>query len=108
MMNFKRTATIALAGGALIAWLAGAATSMHPPSPIDRVPSTAIDQRSDVLASEIAKLHERLHPTATPRQPARILSASGGAGTPIAAAPPPAAAPAIADAVPVGPPQPSL
>jgi hypothetical protein len=109
MMNFKRTATIALAGGALIAWLAGAATSIHPPSSIDRVPPTTIDERSDVLASEIAKLHERLHPTSTPRQPARNLFAYRPIAKPIAAAPrPTAAAPAIAEAAPVGPPQPSL
>jgi hypothetical protein len=108
MMNFKRTATIALVGGALIAWLAGAATSIHPVSPIARMPLTAIDERSDALASEIAKLHERLHPTAAPRQPGRNLFAYRGAKA-MVSAPALPAAPAVDQApAPFSPPQPSL
>jgi len=93
MTNYKRTATIALAGGALIAWLAGAATSIHPASPlIERVPPTAADLRGAALASEIAKLHERLHPTSPPRQPARNLFVYRAVARP-PAAPAPIAAP---------------
>jgi hypothetical protein len=109
MMHFKRTATIALVGGALIAWLAGAATSMHPAPPIASVKSAAIDQRSGALASEIAKLHEHLHPTAIPRQPARNLFAYRGAKASAPAPPPVAPRPALTEAAaPVVPPQPSL
>jgi hypothetical protein len=107
MMNFKRTATIALVGGALIAWLAGAATSIHPPSTIVRTPPTAIDERSGALASEIAKLHERLHPTAMPSQPARNLFVYRAAAKPAApapSAPPPAIVEAPAALAPAQPP----
>src|SRR5262249_1211011 len=109
MMNFKRTATIALVGGALIAWLAGAATSMHPTSPIARVPPSAVDEQGAALASEIAKLHERLHPPAPPRQPARNLFAYRALARPVAPAPVDASRPAISEAAPVfAPAQPSL
>jgi hypothetical protein len=108
MMNFKRTATIALAGGALIAWLAGAATTMRSPLLVAPAMSSAVvDQRADVLASEIAKLHERLHPSEPPRRPARNLFAYRGAvAKPLSApalAPHPTEAPAV-----FAPPQPSL
>src|SRR5262245_17968170 len=103
MTNYRRTATIALVGGALIAWLAGAATSIHPSSPlITRVPTTAVDERGAALASEVAKLHERLHPTAPPRQPARNLFTYRAAARPVAVPPPMAAPrPAISEAAPM-------
>lgn|SRR5262249_37559861 len=70
-MHVKRTATIVLGGGALAAWLAGAATSNRPlPDPIVPRPP-AIDARGEALANEIAKLHERLRPTAVPHTPGR-------------------------------------
>lgn len=70
-MHVKRTATILLGGGALAAWLAGAATSNRPlPDPI--VPRPApIDRRGADLAGEIAKLHERLRPNTPPRAATR-------------------------------------
>jgi hypothetical protein len=73
-MNVKRTATIVVAGGAVGAWLYAAATSGNR----DRVESIvikppAIDSRGAALAGEIARLHERLRPSATPRQPGRDL-----------------------------------
>jgi len=106
MMNYKRTATIALVGGALIAWLAGAATSIHSTSPtIVRVAPSAMDERGAALASEIAKLHERLHPTVLPRQPARNLFAYRAARPAPALAPvaaPPRAA--LSEAAPLFPP----
>src|SRR3954447_6456358 len=109
MMNFKRTATIALAGGALIAWLAGAATTMRSPLLMaPAVSSAVVDQRADVLTSEIAKLHERLHPSEPPRRPARTLSAYRGAIAKPPGAPALAAPPAVTDAPSVfAPPQPS-
>ena len=73
-MNVKRTATIVVVGGAFTAWLYAAATSSNR----DRVESVvtkpqAIDGRGAELAGEIARLHERLRPNATPRRPGRDL-----------------------------------
>src|SRR5258707_5048927 len=72
-MNLKRTATIAVIGGALVAWLAGAARSKRAALPPIVVRSAPIEARGAELATEIARLHERLRPTAMPRQPGRNL-----------------------------------
>ena len=72
-MNLKRTTTIALVGGALIAWLAGAATSNHTIPPATVLQQTAIEKRGAELAGEIERLHERLAPVVTPRTPGRNL-----------------------------------
>lgn len=73
-MNLKRTLTIAVAGGAVAAWFAGAATSIHPPEqPPLAIQAPAIDARGAALASEVARLHDRLRPTTSPRQPGRNL-----------------------------------
>jgi hypothetical protein len=85
MLNVKRTATIAIIGGALVAWFAGAATSNRPLTPLPRTQAIAVEERGAALAEEIARLHERLRPTATPRQPARNLFAFRAA---VAPAPP--------------------
>jgi hypothetical protein len=93
-MNLKRTATIAVVGAALAAWLASAATSNRaiPPPIVIRPP--AIDSRGAELADEIARLHERLRPNTTPSQPGRNLftfrAARARAVVPVV--PPPAAA----------------
>ncbi|MBI3403437.1 MAG: hypothetical protein HY048_18655 [Acidobacteria bacterium] len=90
-MSVKRTATIVVVGGALAAWLASAATSSREiaPAPITR--TAPIEVRGAELAEEIARLHERLRPTAMPQSPGRNLFAfkSGGA-RPATAAPAPA------------------
>ncbi|PYR61017.1 MAG: hypothetical protein DMF91_10840 [Acidobacteria bacterium] len=73
-MNLKRTATIVVVGGALAAWLAAAMTSDQrdlTSRPAER--NAAADARSETLAAEVARLHERLRPTAEPREPARNL-----------------------------------
>ena len=108
-MNMKRTATIVVVGGALLAWLAGAATSnREPPPPVfERV--APIEMRGAELASEVARLHERLRPVASPRraraQPLRVSRrrASGRCRRPVApkpaplteGAPPPIAQPSL-------------
>src|SRR4051794_40365428 len=93
-MNLKRTATIVVVGGALLAWLAGAATSNREtePAPILRVPP--IDSRGAELASEIARLHERLRPTVPPSTPGRNVFLFRAA--PPRAVPPPMPPPAAA------------
>jgi hypothetical protein len=107
-MNVKRTATIVLCGGALAAWLAGAATSNRTiPDPV-APRALPIDARGTALAGEIAKLHERLRPAAMPHTPGRNLFAFRAA----AAAPPTAPAPRAAiteiPLAPPGPAQPAL
>lgn len=84
-MNFKRTTTIGVVG-ALIAWLAGAATSKYTIAPPAVFQQTAIEKRGAELASEIDRLHERLAPTVTPRVPARNLFTFRAAARPAAAA----------------------
>ena len=72
-MNLKRTATIVVVCAVLAAWLAGAATSNRAlPPPILTQPQP-IEMRGAELASEIARLHERLRPSASPHQPGRNL-----------------------------------
>ncbi|MCU1385206.1 MAG: hypothetical protein JWL71_3903 [Acidobacteria bacterium] len=94
-MDLKRTTIVVAVGAALIAWLAGAATS-NPPMPLaTAVHQSSIDTRGAELASEIARLHERLAPTVTPRSPARNLFAFRAAAArpavmPVGAAPRPA------------------
>jgi hypothetical protein len=100
-MNFKRTTTIGVVG-ALIAWLAGAATSKYTIPPPAVVQQTAIEKRGAELASEIDRLHERLAPTVAPRLPARNLFTFRAAARPAAAAvaPPLPPGPALIEARP--------
>jgi hypothetical protein len=96
-MHVKRTASIVLGGGAIAAWLAGAATSNRAlPDPI--VPSPApIDARGSDLTNEIARLRERLRPAASPHVPGRnLFSFRAGAAPHEAGAP--AARPALSEA----------
>ena len=74
LMNLKRTATIGVVGGALAAWLAAAATSGIREGTDSPVPTRPpIDRTAATLESEVSRLHDRLRPTATPRQPGRNL-----------------------------------
>src|SRR3954447_3134765 len=70
-MNLRRTTTIAVAGAALVAWLAGAATSNHSIPPLAIVQQTNIEKRGAELAVEIERLHERLAPAVAPSAPGR-------------------------------------
>lgn len=106
-MNLKRTATIGVVGGALAVWLASAANLNRTVRPPIIVPPSPIDSRGAALAEEVARLHERLRPTATPNQPSRNLFSFRSA--PARALPPPAAPPpAIVEAPAPRPAQPSL
>lgn len=72
-MHLKRTATFALAGAALAAWLAAAATSgtrRVAEPPVRAVPA---DPEAAALASQVSRLHDRLAPAATPLEPGRDL-----------------------------------
>ena len=98
-MNLKRTATIVVGGAAVGAWFAGAATSNPDRSAMSIPPIPAIDVRGEELATEIARLQERLRPTSQPRQPGRNLFAfrarAAQQPAPIVAAAPQAMAPAM-------------
>lgn len=95
-MNVKRTLTFGVGGGALVVWLAAAATSPTPPSaPLAVTPPAAIDRSGAELSSEIARLRERLRPSAQPAQArdlfryrARAAAESAAAARNSALAPP--------------------
>jgi len=72
-MNLKRTTTIGVVGAALIAWLAGAATSNRPIPTVPVIQQTNIEKRGAELAVEIERLHERLAPAVAPSAPGRNL-----------------------------------
>ncbi len=99
-MNLKRTTTIVVVGGALIAWLAGAATSNHAIPPVAVVQQTSIEKRGAELAGEIERLHERLAPVATPRTPGRNLFAFRAMAARPAAPIAPASRPALTEVAP--------
>jgi len=105
-MNVKRTATLVLVGVPAAAWLYAAATSgvrREIVVPLER--SSAMDVTSAALATEVARLHERLRPEATPSQPGRNLFVFTRARVkPMEAAAPPALSEAAA--VPVAAPPP--
>ncbi len=90
-MNIKQTAaTIITTGGALAAWLAGGVTTNHTATPAPIVDRTPVDTKSAELATELGRLHDRLRPTAMPRQPGRNLFRFHAAPAPVApVAPPP-------------------
>jgi len=106
-MNMKRTATMAVVGGALLAWLAGAATSNREPPTVPVVGPAPIEIRGAELAIEVARLHERLRPVVSPREPGRNLFVFHT--VPVRPAPAEAApAPALSEARPAAIAQPSL
>src|SRR5438105_2716988 len=74
-MNLKRTATIALGGAALAAWFSAAMTPSSSPVISTSVVPGPMEARGAELASEIARLHERLRPQGVPREPTRNLFA---------------------------------
>ena len=106
-MNMKRTAMIVVVGGALLAWLAGAATSNRVAAPASIERLAPIEARGAELASEVKRLHERLRPDASPSQPGRnLFTFKPVAVRPVP--PPVAPIPALTEAVPVRLAQPSF
>ncbi len=109
-MNVNRSLTVMAIAGALLAWFAAAATSTREEPPPILAPRPRVDPLGSDLAKEIARLHDRLRPDVTPRQPGRNLfayrAAARGAATPIARPPQPALseqAPTAAPALPLPP-----
>src|SRR3954463_12282517 len=95
-MNLKRPTFIAFGSAALIAWLAGAATSNHPIPLVTEVQHTAIEKRGAELAIENEGLQERVAPPVAPSAPGRNLFTFRAAAVrpiaPMAEAPSPRAA----------------
>lgn len=72
---------IIAAAGACAAWLSAAMTPARPrPVSPAATGATPIETRGAELAGEIARLHDRLRPDATPRQPGRNLFSFAAAG----------------------------
>jgi hypothetical protein len=99
-MNATRTLTFVVIGAALIAWLAGAATSNREIASVPIVTHAPIDASGENLSKEIARLHERLRPDAPPRQPRRNLFTFHSAGRRAAPEMPEAPTAALVDAPP--------
>jgi hypothetical protein len=68
-MNWQRTLFVGVGGGAIAVWLAAAATSSPTPDRARYAETSApMEARGAELAAEVARLRERLRPTATPLQ----------------------------------------
>jgi hypothetical protein len=68
-MNLTRTVALGVLGGAVAVWLAAAATTgTRPAEPVVLPQPNTPDISSEALKAEIARLHERLRPSATPLQ----------------------------------------
>lgn len=100
-MRVKRILLWGVGGGAAVAWIAAAATSVSTPV---SSPSRATPRRdraaSAALAAEVSRLHERLRPSAAPSQTRDLFRY---AERPVAPPPRPALAPVTEAAVPVVP-----
>ena len=70
-MSLKRTTIIVVSGVALAAWFSAAMTPARPPAGSHQFRPAPVDARGAVLASEIARLRERLRPQVTPREGTR-------------------------------------
>jgi hypothetical protein len=101
-MKVSGTTILVVLGAAFAVWLAADAMSDNRDAAsrsIVRQP--AVDARGGVLANEIARLHERLAPSAAPIQSGRNLFRFPGARPRHEASP---ARPALSEALPVAPP----
>ena len=70
-MNLKRTTILFVSGAALAAWLSAAITPGRPPAPVNVIAPTPVDASGAALASEIARLRERLRPDPRPSESTR-------------------------------------
>ena len=68
-MSLKRIVLLGLGSAAIAVWIASAASSVPRPSAAPaRVASRAVETSGAELASEVARLHDRLRPTVAPTQ----------------------------------------
>jgi len=102
-MDVKRILLLGGTGGAVVVWLASAATTTRPvvrPAALPR--ARVIEASGAELSSEIARLHDRLRPQAVPTENRDLFRYSSRRATAVAA-PAPQAAPVelLAPAVPM-------
>jgi hypothetical protein len=106
-MNLKRIVAFGAVGGACAAWIASAAmTGARPVPDVRVVPPTPVERHGAALDAEIARLRERLRPTAQPQRPARNIfsfAATERPQVPVGAAPAPAPDASKPDAAPARP-----
>jgi hypothetical protein len=104
-MNLRRATMFGVTGAVLAAMLAGAAIPYRRPAIVAPIAQPApIDRQGAELAAEIARVRERLRPTAAPQQTRNLFRFSAPAARP---APPPSVAAASdtpAAVAPVAPP----
>ena len=99
-MNLTRTVLLGVGGAAVAVWIAAAATTgSRPPATRTRVTTRAVEATGAELASEVARLHERLRPSATPIQ-SRDLFRYASAPKGVASIAPAMAAPVTPDPAP--------
>ena len=73
-MKLNGTMTVVVLGGAFAAWLAvDAMSGTRDAASRSAERAVPVDARGEALASELARLQERLAPSATPLQPGRNL-----------------------------------
>ena len=76
-MNLTRTVIVGTIGGALVAWLSWAAAPAPRPLAVPRARASAVDRSGAELAREIARLHERLRPGASPTYARNVFAFPG-------------------------------
>src|SRR5579871_692950 len=105
-MNITRVAVLGVPGGVLVAWLASASTSgTRSIAPLPQPRTAALEKTGAELADEIARLHDRLHPTASPVDPSRNLFTFGAVRASVVA---PSFHPPEIAVAPTAPPAPSI
>jgi hypothetical protein len=70
-MNLKRTTIIFVGGAALAAWLSAAISPERSVAPVNAIAPAPVDATGAALASEIARLRQRLRPDARPGERTR-------------------------------------
>lgn len=85
-MNLRHAVVLSVSGGVLAAVLAGAATfrgQSRASAPVER--PGEVGPSGEELAAEIARLRERLRPTATPQQTRNLFRFSESSRAPVSA-----------------------
>jgi hypothetical protein len=81
-MTLQRTTIVFVAAAALAAWFSAAMTPARPPAAPPEIVPRGADAPGAALAREIARLRDRLHPDAAPREGTRnpfVFRSSPGA-----------------------------
>ncbi len=87
-MNIRRIAWLGVTSIAVASWFSAASTpDLRTPSPIERASSTRdLDRSAATMQSEVARLHDRIAPTATPSHARDLFRFAGRAPRPMTGA----------------------